>query len=69
MQEAWDEMTNFSVELPVTDALPGGDVLVVYCTGPEPDQTNMECVRGRGWHPSREALVAQPSHPPQQETR
>ena len=47
MQEAWEEMTNFSLGLPATAALPDGDALVVYYTGPEPDHTDIEWVRVR----------------------
>ena len=47
MQEAWEEMTAFSLGLPATAALPDGEVLVVYYTGAEPDQTDIEWVRVR----------------------
>ena len=47
MQQAWEEMTNFSLGLPAVAALPGGDGLVVYYTGPEPDHTDIEWVRIR----------------------
>lgn len=47
MQDAWNEMAAFSVGLPTTVALPDGDVLVVYYTGPKPDHTGLYWVRVR----------------------
>lgn len=45
MQDAWSEMAAFSVGLPTTVQLPGGDVLVVYYAGPNPDHTGLYWVR------------------------
>lgn len=45
MTDAWSEMGKFSVGLPATAALPGGDVLVVYYAGPETDRTDVEWAR------------------------
>ena len=39
MSETWTEMENFSLGLPAATALPGGDILVVYYAGPDPDLT------------------------------
>ena len=47
MNEAWEEMFAFSVGLPATASLPGGDVLVVYYAGPSADFTAVEWVRVR----------------------
>ncbi len=47
MQDAWSEMTAFSVGLPTTAGLPDGDVLVVYYAGPKPDHTGIYWVRLR----------------------
>ena len=47
MTDAWSEMGKFSVGLPATAALPGGDVLVVYYAGPETDRTDVEWARVR----------------------
>ena len=47
MADAWSEMGKFSVGLPATAALPGGELLVVYYAGPETDRTNVEWVRMR----------------------
>ena len=45
MQDAWAEMSRFSLGLPATARLPGGDLLVVYYSGPHTDQTGIEWVR------------------------
>ena len=45
MQDAWSDMFKFSVGLPAPAVLPGGDVLVVYYAGPEPDTTDIRWVR------------------------
>lgn len=45
MEEQWAEMQQFSVGLPSAALLPGGDVLVVYYTGPHPDMTGIEWTR------------------------
>jgi BNR repeat-like domain len=45
MQDAWSEMTAFSVGLPTSAGLPDGDVLVVYYAGPKPDHTGIYWVR------------------------
>ena len=45
MQDAWSEMTAFSVGLPTAAGLPAGDVLVVYYAGPAPDHTGIYWVR------------------------
>lgn len=45
MQEAWDEMYAFSLGLPATAKLPGGDVLVVFYEGPSGDRTNIRWAR------------------------
>jgi hypothetical protein len=47
MADAWSEMGKFSVGLPATAVLPGGDVLVVYYAGPETDRTDVEWARLR----------------------
>jgi len=47
MQDAWSEMAKFSTGLPATAALPNGDFLVVFYTGPEPDKTNIRWIRVR----------------------
>ena len=47
MQDAWEELGNFSVGLPATSLTPNGDLLVVYYAGPEKDNTNIEWVRLR----------------------
>jgi hypothetical protein len=44
MQDAWSEMGAFSVGLPCTAVLPGGEVLVVYYAGPHPDRTAIHWV-------------------------
>lgn len=41
MQDAWAEMSHFSLGLPATASLPDGDVLVVYYNGPERDATDV----------------------------
>jgi len=45
MQDAWSEMGAYSVGLPATALIPGGDLLVVYYAGLETDRTNVEWVR------------------------
>lgn len=45
MQEAWSEMSAFSLGLPRTAALPDGDLLVVYYRGPEANHTAIQWVR------------------------
>ncbi len=47
MQDAWAEMARFSLGLPTTAPLPGGDVLVVYYAGPETDYTDIRWARLR----------------------
>ena len=41
MQDAWAEMSAFSIGLPDAVALPDGDVLTVYYSGDHPDQTDV----------------------------
>ena len=41
MEDAWAEMEKFSVGLPATAVLPGGDVVVVYYSGPRADVTDI----------------------------
>jgi hypothetical protein len=48
MDEAWSEMAAFSLGLPQTAALPGGEVLVVYYAGPKADHTGLYWVRVGG---------------------
>ncbi len=45
MQDAWSEMSRFSIGLPATAPLPGGDILVVYYAGPETDVTDIRWAR------------------------
>ena len=45
MQDAWSEMTAFSLGLPTTAELTDGGVLVVYYAGPKPDHTGLYWVR------------------------
>jgi hypothetical protein len=45
MQDAWSEMGKFSLGLPATAALPGGEVLTVFYNGPVTDQTSIQYVR------------------------
>lgn len=45
MQDAWAEMSAFSVGLPDAVALPGGDVLMVYYSGDRPDHTDVRWAR------------------------
>ncbi len=45
MQDAWAEMSNFSIGLPHTARTNDGDLLVVYYSGPETDQTGIEWAR------------------------
>jgi len=47
LQEAWAEMERFSLGLPATAALAGGDILVVFYAGPEPDLTDIRWLRLR----------------------
>jgi len=47
MQDAWTEMGKFSVGLPYSALLPGGDVLVVYYAGPQTNHTGVHWVRLR----------------------
>jgi BNR repeat-like domain len=47
LQEAWTEMEKFSLGLPAAASLPGGDVLVVFYAGPEPDLTDIRWLRVR----------------------
>ena len=47
MQDAWAEMGDFSVGLPITGLLPDGDVLVFYYAGPETDSTDIRWCRIR----------------------
>ena len=41
MQDAWAEMGKYSVGLPATAVAAGGDILVVYYSGPVTDQTDV----------------------------
>jgi hypothetical protein len=41
MQDAWAEMSAFSIGLPDAVPLPGGDVLAIYYTGGNPDYTDI----------------------------
>ena len=41
MQDAWAEMSAFSIGLPDAVALPNGDVLTVYYSGDRPDHTDV----------------------------
>jgi len=45
MQDVWAEMGRFSVGLPATAVLPGGDVLVVFYAGPRTDLTDVRWTR------------------------
>jgi hypothetical protein len=45
MQDAWAEMSAFSIGLPRTARLAGGDVVVVYYAGPRTDWTGLHWVR------------------------
>ncbi len=47
LQEAWTEMEKFSLGLPAAASLPGGDVLVVFYAGPDPDLTDIRWLRVR----------------------
>ena len=42
MQDAWREMSRFSVGLPATASLEDDEILVVYYAGPSTDCTNVE---------------------------
>jgi hypothetical protein len=41
MKDAWSEMAKFSVGLPSTARLPGGDIIAVYYAGQETDVTDI----------------------------
>jgi hypothetical protein len=45
MNDAWSEMAKFSVGLPATSLTSQGDVVVVYYTGPQSDETSIHWVR------------------------
>lgn len=45
MQDAWSEMGKFSLGLPATAPLPGGEVLVVFYNGPTTDRTSIHYIR------------------------
>jgi hypothetical protein len=45
MQDAWAEMSAFSIGLPDAVSLPGGDVLLVYYSGDHPDATDIRWAR------------------------
>lgn len=45
MEDAWAEMSDFSLGLPATAPLPGGDILAVYYTGPHRDTTSIHFCR------------------------
>lgn len=45
MQDAWAEMSAFSIGLPDAVALPGGDVLAVFYSGDHPDHTDIRWAR------------------------
>jgi hypothetical protein len=45
MQDAWAEMAKFSLGLPDTALLPGGDVLVTWYAGPQTDHTAIHWAR------------------------
>ena len=47
MQDAWSEMAKYSVGLPRTAPLAGGEVLVIYYAGSETDHTAINWVRVR----------------------
>lgn len=47
MQDAWAEMGKFSVGLPATATLAGGDILVSYYVGPKPDHSDIRWARVR----------------------
>jgi hypothetical protein len=47
MQDAWSEMGKFSLGLPATTLLPGGDVLVLFYSGLQNDQTDIRWLRVR----------------------
>jgi hypothetical protein len=47
MQDAWAEMSAFSIGLPDAVALPDGDVLVVFYSGDHPDHTDVLWARIR----------------------
>ena len=48
MNDAWDEMNDYSVGLPAATPLGGGEMLVVYYTGPHADATDIQWARLRG---------------------
>jgi hypothetical protein len=47
MQDAWAEMGCYSLGLPTTALLPGGDLLIVFYAGPHSDQTDVRWARVR----------------------
>jgi len=47
MQDAWSEMSKFSVGLPSTARTKNGDVLVIYYAGADPDHTDIKWARLR----------------------
>ena len=47
MQDAWTEMSAFSLGLPDAVALPGGDMLGVFYSGPQPHETSIHWMRLR----------------------
>jgi len=47
MQDAWAEMSEFSIGLPATALLPNDEVLVVYYAGPMTDLTDIQWARLR----------------------
>jgi hypothetical protein len=47
MQDAWSEMSAFSIGLPDAVELPGGDVLVTYYSGDQADLTDVRWARLR----------------------
>jgi len=47
MPDAWSEMGAFSMGLPATAPLPGGDILIVYYAGPRTDLTDIRWARLR----------------------
>jgi len=47
VQDTWAEMEKFSLGLPVTAVLPGGDILVLFYAGYETDFTDVRWARVR----------------------
>ena len=45
MQDAWSEMAKFSIGLPASALLPGGDILVVYYAWPKTDVSSIHWTR------------------------